>query len=107
MARIAVVGAGVVGVVTAYLLARAGHEVTILDASHEPGRGASAGNAAQLSWAYGDVMASPALLRHLPAILAGRDAAGGNFPQLLDSLAVGLRIAVAIESEARNELFRE
>ena len=75
MARIAVVGAGVIGVTSAYLLARAGHEVTLIDASNEAGRGASAGNAAQLSWAYGDAMASPALLRHLPAVLAGRDPA--------------------------------
>lgn len=75
MARIAVIGAGVVGVASAYLLAKAGHEVTLIDASAEPGRGASAGNAAQLSWAYGDAMASPALLRHLPAIAMGRDPA--------------------------------
>lgn len=75
MARIAVIGAGVVGVSSAYLLARAGHVVTLIDAAAEPGRGASAGNAAQLSWAYGDAMASPALLRHLPAIAMGRDPA--------------------------------
>lgn len=73
--RIAVVGAGVVGVATAYMLARADHEVTLIDAAAQPGCGASAGNAAQLSWAYGDAMASPALLKHLPAILAGRDPA--------------------------------
>jgi D-amino-acid dehydrogenase len=75
MARIAVIGAGVIGVSSAYLLARAGHDVTLIDAASEPGTGASAGNAAQLSWAYGDAMASPALLRHLPAIAMGRDPA--------------------------------
>ncbi|MGO8484985.1 hypothetical protein AB9F39_38245, partial [Rhizobium leguminosarum] len=30
---------------------------------------------AQLSWAYGDAMASPALLKHLPSIAMGRDPA--------------------------------
>jgi len=75
MARVAVIGAGVVGVSSAYLLGKAGHDVTLIDAAAEPGRGASAGNAAQLSWAYGDAMASPALLRHLPAIALGRDPA--------------------------------
>ncbi|MBP2449137.1 FAD-dependent oxidoreductase [Rhizobium leguminosarum] len=75
MARVAVIGAGVVGVATAYLLAKAGHGVTLIDVSAGPGQGASAGNAAQLSWAYGDAMASPALLRHLPAIAMGRDPA--------------------------------
>ncbi|MBB3521701.1 FAD-dependent oxidoreductase [Rhizobium sp. BK456] len=75
MARIAVIGAGVIGVSSAYLLAKAGHDVTLIDAAAEPGSGASAGNAAQLSWAYGDAMASPGLLRHLPAIALGRDPA--------------------------------
>jgi D-amino-acid dehydrogenase len=75
VARVAVIGAGVVGVASAYLLAKAGHDVILVDAASEPGRGASAGNAAQLSWAYGDAMASPALLRQLPAIVAGRDPA--------------------------------
>jgi D-amino-acid dehydrogenase len=73
--HIAVVGAGVVGVASAYLLARAGHRVTLIDAEAQPGRGASAGNAAQLSWAYGDAMASPGLLKQLPGILANRDPA--------------------------------
>lgn len=73
--RIAVIGAGVVGVATAYRLARDGHIVTLIDAQAEPGRGASAGNAGQLSWAYGDAMASPALLKHLPGIVLGRDPA--------------------------------
>lgn len=73
--HIAVVGAGVVGVSSAYLLARAGHRVTLIDTEAAPGRGASAANAGQLSWAYGDAMASPALLRHLPAIIARGDPA--------------------------------
>lgn len=73
--KIAVIGAGVVGVASAYLLAKEGHAVTLIDAQAGPGHGASAGNAAQLSWAYGDAMASPALLRHLPGIILGRDPA--------------------------------
>ncbi|HSI40260.1 MAG TPA: FAD-dependent oxidoreductase [Xanthobacteraceae bacterium] len=72
---IAVIGAGVVGVSTAYILARQGHDVVLVDSRAEPGRGASAGNAAQLSYAYGDAMASPALLRHLPSIALGCDPA--------------------------------
>jgi len=75
MKDIAVIGAGVVGVSTAYMLARSGYRVTLIDAAGAPGSGASAGNAAQLSWAYGDAMASPALIRHLPGIMLGRDPA--------------------------------
>lgn len=75
MADIAVIGAGVVGVSTAYMLARRGYRVTLIEAAGAPGTGASAGNAAQLSWAYGDAMASPTLIRHLPAIALGRDPA--------------------------------
>ncbi len=75
MADIAVIGAGVVGVSTAYMLARSGYRVTLIDAAGAPGAGASAGNAAQLSWAYGDAMASPALIRNLPGIMLGRDPA--------------------------------
>ena len=71
--RVAVIGAGVVA--TAYALASEGREVTLIDGHAAPGSGASRGNAAQLSWAYGDAMASPALLRHLPAIALGRDPA--------------------------------
>lgn len=73
--RIAVIGAGVVGVATAYLLAKAGHDIVLIDAADGPAREASAGNAAQLSWAFGDAMASPSLIRHLPAIVQGRDPA--------------------------------
>lgn len=73
--RIAVIGSGVIGVATAWMLARRGHHVTLIDRRAAPGRGTSAGNAAQLSYAYGDAMASPSLLAHLPAIVAGRDPA--------------------------------
>ncbi|HWU63787.1 MAG TPA: FAD-dependent oxidoreductase [Ensifer sp.] len=75
MTDVAVIGAGVVGVSTAYVLARRGYRVTLIDAADAPGTGASAGNAAQLSWAYGDAMASPALIRNLPRIMLGRDPA--------------------------------
>lgn len=57
------------------MLARAGHRVTLIDARSGPGEGASMGNAAQLSWAYGDAMASPSMLRHLPEIALGHDPA--------------------------------
>ncbi|MCG6121534.1 MAG: FAD-dependent oxidoreductase [Microvirga sp.] len=75
MAHIVVVGAGVVGCATAWTLVRAGHTVTLVDRREGPCRGASARNGAQLSYAYADALASPGLVAHLAAILAGRDPA--------------------------------
>lgn len=75
MARVAIVGAGVVGVATAYLLCKAGHFVTLVDRNAKPGQGVSRRNGAQLSYAYGEALASPSLLAVLPQVLAGRDPA--------------------------------
>ncbi|MBE0579545.1 FAD-dependent oxidoreductase [Devosia sp.] len=75
MASLAVVGAGVVGVCTAYELARAGHQVILVDRNTGPAQGTSARNGAQLSYAYSDALASPSLLSHFPDILLGRDPA--------------------------------
>ena len=70
-----VIGAGVVGVATAYALARRGVAVTLVEAADGPGRGSSFANGAQLSYGYTDALASPALLKRLPAILLGADPA--------------------------------
>ncbi len=75
MARIVVVGAGIIGVTSAFVLARAGHSVTLVDRNARPCQGASQRNGAQLSYSYCDALASPALLRHLPDILRKRDPA--------------------------------
>jgi len=74
-ARVAVVGAGVVGVATAYALARRGCRVTLLDARPGPGEGASFANGAQLSYVYTDALANPALLRRMPGLVLGADPA--------------------------------
>jgi len=70
-----VIGAGVVGVTTAYALARRGVRVTIVDRAEGPARGASFANGAQLSYVYTDALASPAMLRKLPMLLLGQDPA--------------------------------
>ena len=75
MAHIAVVGAGVIGCASAWALIRAGHRVTLIDRSPAACCGASARNGAQLSYAYGDALASPDLLRHLAGIMLRRDPA--------------------------------
>lgn len=71
--EVIVIGAGVAGVATAYALARSGASVCIIDQAKQPGRGASFANGAQLSYAYADALASPALLTKLPALALGLD----------------------------------
>jgi len=71
--RIVVLGAGVVGVTTAYYLSQLGCEVTVVDRAGEPGDGASFGNAGQLSYSFTDALAKPAFLAHLPSMILGRD----------------------------------
>lgn len=66
--HVAVLGAGIVGLATAYQLRRAGHEVTVVDRA-SPGGGASGGNGAQLSYAYVQPLADPGLWRQLPKLL--------------------------------------
>lgn len=77
-----VLGAGVVGMATAYALARRGVGVLILERSDEPGRGTSFANGAQLSYAYTDALGTPALLRKLPMLALGADPAFRLRPSL-------------------------
>lgn len=68
-----VLGAGVVGVATAHALARRGATVRLVDRGAGPGQGASFANGAQLSYAYVDALAAPALLAKLPKLALGLD----------------------------------
>ena len=71
--KICVLGAGVIGLTTAWLLSERGHEVTIVDRAAMSGAGASAANGAQLSYAFLTPLACPENLWALPALLAARD----------------------------------
>jgi D-amino-acid dehydrogenase len=71
--RVLIVGAGVVGITTAYFVAKRGHEVTLLERDGTVASGTSLANAGQLSYSYTDTLASPGLLSKLPAIILGRD----------------------------------
>jgi D-amino-acid dehydrogenase len=89
--RIIVVGGGVIGVTSAYWLRLAGHEVALVERDAEAGRGISAGNGGQLSYAYVEPLAGPDLWTKLPSILLGLDSAVRMRPDLsLDSIRWGL-----------------
>lgn len=57
--KICVLGAGVLGVVSAYELARRGHAVTVIERGPEPARECSYANGGQLSYSHAEPWANP------------------------------------------------
>src|SRR5690606_33849499 len=97
--KIAVLGAGVVGVTSAYYLARAGHEVTVIDRQPGPALETSFANAGEVSPGYASPWAGPGipakavrwlLMRHPPLIVRPR-----FDPAMLRWLAAMLRNCTA------------
>ncbi|MGJ7543430.1 D-amino acid dehydrogenase [Variovorax sp. LT1R16] len=70
--RVCVMGAGIVGLATAWQLLKDGHEVTVIDRA-APGAGASGGNGAQLSYSYVQPLADPSIWKQLPKLLLAAD----------------------------------
>ena len=66
--RVCVLGAGLVGLASAYALSGAGHEVSVIDRAL-PGGGASGGNGSQLSYSYVQPLADPGIWAQLPKLL--------------------------------------
>jgi len=66
--HVCVLGAGIVGLATAWQLNRQGFEVSVIDRA-VPGAGASGGNGAQLSYSYVQPLADPAIWMQLPKLL--------------------------------------
>jgi D-amino-acid dehydrogenase len=76
--KIAILGAGVIGVTTAHYLAQAGHEVTVIDRESGPALETSFANAGEISPGYSSPWAAPGIpakavkwlfMRHAPLIL--------------------------------------
>jgi D-amino-acid dehydrogenase len=72
--RVAVLGAGVVGVAGAWYLARAGHEVTLVDRQPEPGRETSFANGGQISAGHAEPWAKPSVIPKVLRWLGREDA---------------------------------
>ncbi len=70
--KICILGAGVVGLTTAYFLARNGHEVTIVDRNGLPAQETSFANGGQLSYSYVAPLAAPSIFPSLPKYLLDR-----------------------------------
>ena len=71
--HICVLGAGIIGVTSAYRLLEAGHQVTLVDAAAQPGSQNSLGNGAQLSYSYVAPLADPSVWTHWPEYLFSAD----------------------------------
>ena len=76
--KVLVLGGGVIGVTTAYYLAKAGHEVTVVDRQPEPALETSFANAGEVSPGYASPWAGPGvpikaikwlLMRHGPLVI--------------------------------------
>jgi D-amino-acid dehydrogenase len=71
--QIVVIGAGVVGLSSAWYLARQGHQVTVLDRQAEVAQETSFANGGQLSYSYVAPLADPGVLGKLPRWLLRSD----------------------------------
>ncbi len=71
--KILILGSGVIGVTTAWWLARRGHQVIVVERAPSAGQATSFANGGQLSYCYTDALASPAILPKLHRLIAGRD----------------------------------
>jgi D-amino-acid dehydrogenase len=71
--HIVIIGAGIVGLTSAWQLARDGHNLTVIDRNARVGDGASHANGAQLSYSYVAPLAAPDVLRSLPKYLFSAD----------------------------------
>lgn len=76
--KVVVLGAGIVGVTSAYQLAKAGHEVTVVDRQQGPALETSFANAGEVSFGYCSPWAAPGIpakalkwlfMKHAPLIL--------------------------------------
>lgn len=59
--KVLILGSGVVGVTSAYYLARQGHEVTVVDRQPSPAMETSYGNAGQVSFGFSSPWAAPGI----------------------------------------------
>ena len=86
--HITIIGAGIIGCLTAYYLRQDGHEITLIDKNPIAGNEASAANAGQLSYTDTPPLGGPALWHQLPKI------------------ALGLHPRISIESPFDRDLWR-
>lgn len=68
-----VLGAGIIGLTTAYYLNRDGYNVTVIERNNDVALETSFANGAQLSYSYVAPLAGPGVMSHVPKWLLDRN----------------------------------
>ena len=76
-----VLGAGVIGITTAYYLNKAGHDVTVVERNVHAGLETSYANGGQLSYSYVAPLAGPGVVPKIPPWLLRRDSPLRFYPK--------------------------
>ena len=81
MAHVVVLGAGIVGITSAYYLNKAGHRVTVVERNAQAGLETSYANGGQLSYSYVAPLAGPGVVPKIPPWLLRADSPLRFYPQ--------------------------
>ena len=80
--KIVILGAGVIGITTAYYLNKAGHDVTVIERNAQAGLETSYANGGQLSYSYVAPLAGPGVVPKIPPWLLRRDSPLRFYPKM-------------------------
>jgi D-amino-acid dehydrogenase len=81
MSHVVVLGAGIIGITTAYYLNKAGHQVTVIERNAHAGLETSYANGGQLSYSYVAPLAGPGVVPKIPPWLLRADSPLRFYPQ--------------------------
>ena len=81
MSEVVVLGAGIIGITTAYYLHKAGHRVTVIERNAHAGLETSYANGGQLSYSYVAPMAGPGVVPKIPPWLLRTDSPLRFYPK--------------------------
>lgn len=107
-AKVIVLGAGIVGLCSAYYLQRSGFNVTVIDQESEVGCQTTYANGAQLSYSYVAPLAAPGVLSQVPKWLLNPNAPMRLKPSLNPAdICWGIRFAKACNAEQSLQTTKE
>ncbi len=81
MSHVVVLGAGIIGITTAYFLNKAGHRVTVIERNPHAGLETSYANGGQLSYSYVAPLAGPGVVPKIPPWLLRADSPLRFYPK--------------------------